>query len=669
MTIYTVLTFANPAVLWGLLALAIPVIIHLFNFRRVKRVQFSNIALLKKVKEESSSKRKPVELLILLSRLLFISFLIFSFAQPIFKNNANDQELSDEVLIYLDNSLSMDMPVSSQQSAFDRAYSLSAGVVDAYPESAKFKFLENGYGNSLNTSYTASTIKDRFTELELSGVGRSMDEIQSRIAASGFRGDVYLISDFQKNKENELRNIASDSLRNYYLMPIEGENNSNLYFDTAYLENSFLLGAMKNNLKVVLRNEGTEDFEDVNVRLFFDDQLSSTALVNVPANGVKEHIFEVDQSATGLNKAKVTLDDSKVLFDNEYFLTLNNIERVIVHEVKGIDSNGFIEQLYADNELFNYQAFNANNIDNNELLQSDIIILNQLSDFSNQLISALKTFLEKNGTVLIIPSAESNFQTFSQLGLTIRFDSDERLGLGQPNFQNPFFDGVFENTNEAIAMPEASITYRLVNSELGVLNFKNGREFLSKAELPLGNAYVFSSDFSAEATSFPSHSLFVPVMYKLALGSKVNLSKLYYLTDEQTMVYPLEENLTANDIITLSDGESMITPDQRISGKNLIMEIPKDELNAGHYTIMKRETELGTIAFNQSKAESSVERHSIDELETIALAKNINVIQAEDGIEVNRELTAGIKGINLWKYALMLGLLFLFAEVILIRYL
>lgn len=669
MTIYTALTFANSAVLWGLLALAIPVIIHLFNFRRVKRVQFSNIALLKKVKEESSSKRKPVELLILLSRLLFLAFLIFAFAQPIFKDNANDQELSDEVLIYLDNSLSMDMPVSSQQSAFDRAYSLSTGVVDAYPESAKFKFLENGYGNSLNTSYTASTIKDRFTELELSGVGRSMDEIQSRIAASGFRGDVYLISDFQKSRENELGNIASDSLRNYYLMPIEGENNSNLYFDTAYLENSFLLGAMKNNLKVVLKNEGAEDFEDVNLRLFFDDQLASTALLNVAANGITEHIFEIDQSAKGLNNAKVTLDDSKVLFDNEYFLTLNNIEKVIVHEVKGPDSNGFIEQLYADNELFNYKAFNANNIDNNELLQSDIIILNQLSDFSNQLISALKTFLEKNGTVLIIPSAESNFQTFSQLGLTIRFDSDERLGLGQPNFQNPFFDGVFENTKEAIAMPEASITYRLINSELGVLNFKNGREFLSKAELPLGNAYVFSSDFSAEATSFPSHSLFVPVMYKLALGSKVNLSKLYYLTDEQTMVYPLEESLTANDIVTLSDGENKITPDQRISGKSLIMEIPKDELKAGHYNILKGETELGTIAFNQSKAESSVDRHSIDELETIAQAKNINLIQAEDGIEVNRELTAGIKGINLWKYALMLGLLFLFAEVILIRYL
>ena len=669
MTIYTILTFANPAVLWGLFALAIPVIIHLFNFRRVKRVQFSNIALLKKVKEESSAKRKPVELLILLARLLFIAFLVFSFAQPVFKDEANDKTLSDEVLIYLDNSLSMDMPVGSQQSAFDLAFSLSTGIVDAYPESAKFKFLENGYGNSLNTSYSASTMKDRFTELQLSGVGRDVSEIQSRIASNGFRGDVYLVSDFQKSQTNDLSSLVGDTLRNYYLMPILAENSSNLYFDTTYLENSFLLGALKNNLKVVIKNEGAEDYEDVNVRLFFDDQLSSTALVDVPANGITEYTFEIDQSASGLSNAKLDLDDSKVVFDNEFYLTLNNIEKVTVHEVKALDANPFIARLYADNELFNYQAFDLNNLDNNALLQGDIIILNQLTNLSNQLIAALKTFLSQNGTVLIIPNRDTQTEDLSQLGLTVRQDSDERIGLSQPNLQNPFYDGVFEATNEAIAMPEASNTYRLMNSELAILDFKNGREFLSKAEMQTGNVYFFSGDFNATSTSFPSHSLFVPVMYKLALGSKVNLSKLYYLTNEQTVVYPLEESLTSNDIVKLKNGESEITPDQRISGKNLIMEIPKNELKAGHYTIFSGDNTLGVIAFNQSKTESSTERYAIETLETIAQADHITLIQAEDALEVDRELTSGIKGINLWKYALMLALLFLFVEVILIRYL
>jgi len=253
--------------------------------------------------------------------------------------------------------------------------------------------------------------------------------------------------------------------------------------------------------------------------------------------------------------------------------------------------------------------------------------------------------------------------------LTVRLDSDERLGLSQPNLQNPFYDGVFEATNEAIAMPEASNTYRLMNSELAILSFKNGREFLSKAETQKGNLYFFSSDFDANSTSFPNHSLFVPVMYKLALGSKINLSKLYYLTNEQTVVYPLGESLTSNEIVKLSDGTNEITPDQRVSGKNLIMELPKNQLNAGHYTILKDENVLGTIAFNQSKTESSTERYSIEELGTITQANHISLIQAEDALQVDRELTSGIKGTNLWKYALMLALIFLFVEVILIRYL
>lgn len=669
MTVYSILIFSNPLLLWGLLALAIPVIIHLFNFRKVKRIQFSNIALLKRVKEETSSKRKPVELLILASRLLFIAFLIFAFAQPLFKDKSNALELSDQALIYLDNSMSMDMPVNNQQSAFDVAFSLATGVVGAYPESAKFKFLENGYGNSLNTSYTASTMRDRFTEMQLSGIGRSPAEIQSRIAASAFKGDVYLISDFQKSEEIDLDPIVNDTTRNYYLLPVESEISSNLYFDTAYLANSFLSGAMKNELKVVVRNEGTEDFENVNLRLFYNDQLASTAQIDVSANGLREYTFEIDPKANGLDNVKLSLDDSKVLFDNDFNLTLNNIEKVSVHEVAGAKSSPYVRQLFGENELFNYKTFDINNLDNSQLVLGDIIILNQLTTFSNQLIASLNKVLEMNGTVLIIPSSEGTVQMYSQLALNVRNDSEEKLALAQPNFQNPFFDGIFEEKNEAIAMPEASINFRLMNSELAVLSFKNGREFLSKVDATSGNVYFFSTDFSDNATSFPSHSLFVPIMYKLALGSKVNLSRLYYLTDEQTIIYPLDVSLSSNDILTLENDNKKITPDQRISGKSLVMEVPKDELSAGNYQLKMGDQVLGTLAFNQSESESSVQRYSADELQKLADAPHIYFINASEAIDVDRELTSGIKGIELWKYALMLSLLFLFAEIILIRYL
>jgi hypothetical protein len=39
--------FLFPTFLWSLLAVGVPIAIHLFNFRRTRRVYFSNVSLLK----------------------------------------------------------------------------------------------------------------------------------------------------------------------------------------------------------------------------------------------------------------------------------------------------------------------------------------------------------------------------------------------------------------------------------------------------------------------------------------------------------------------------------------------------------------------------------------------------------------------------------------------
>lgn len=667
MQTYLVLSFLNPSVLWGLLAISIPIIIHLFNLRRVKKVEFSNIALLKRVKEETSAKKKPVELLILLARILFVSFLVIAFAQPVSKDEDNALELNENVLIYLDNSLSMQKAVGTQTSAFDQAFAYANVIVDAYPDNAKFKFIENNYSNSLVVNYSKETIKDRLTELEFSSVSRSIPEIQKRLANSEFNGDIYLISDFQKSGEPSLASMSSDTTNNYYMVPIGSEESGNLYFDSAYLENSFLLGELKNELKVSVRNDGDQALDDVNLRLFFDNQLTSTALVDIDANGSLVHAFEIDRDAAGLDRVRVSLEDAQVDFDNELFLTLNNIEKINVFEIRESGSRSYVSQLYGDNELFNFQSFNTGNIDLNQLTGADLIILNQISNFSNQLTSAINDFLEAEGSVLMIPSRNLSAGRYTDFGLRVTEDSRQRVQLSNPDLNNPFFAGVFEEDAQNISMPEATTYFRLRNQELSLLDFKNGRSFLTKATTE-GSLYFFSSSFETGMTSFPNHSVFVPVMYKLALGSKVNLSRLYYSTNDETIVYPTDLK-TSGGVINLKKGDVELTPDQRFSGANLVMEIPKDEIGPGHFDVKSTDTNLGVIAFNLPKEESGGDRFSTDELLELAQANHINMIEADDALGVDREITAGIKGIGLWRYALLLALLFLFVEIILIRYL
>ena len=57
--------FVHPSFLWALGLLAIPIIIHLFKFRRFKTVYFSNVAFLKQIQQESTNRNKLKHLLVL----------------------------------------------------------------------------------------------------------------------------------------------------------------------------------------------------------------------------------------------------------------------------------------------------------------------------------------------------------------------------------------------------------------------------------------------------------------------------------------------------------------------------------------------------------------------------------------------------------------------------
>jgi hypothetical protein len=100
------MTWLYPSFLWALILLAIPIIIHLFNFRKYKIIQFSNVRFLKQIDTQSKSGNQIKKLLILLSRLLALTFLIFAFAQPLIKST-QASDTTRFISILIDNSYSM----------------------------------------------------------------------------------------------------------------------------------------------------------------------------------------------------------------------------------------------------------------------------------------------------------------------------------------------------------------------------------------------------------------------------------------------------------------------------------------------------------------------------------------------------------------------------------
>src|SRR6187431_847874 len=103
------MSFVYPAFLFGLFAVAIPILVHLFNFRRFKKIYFTNVRFLREIKQDTRNRSRLKHLLILASRILAVIFLVLAFAQPYIPARGTKTTAgAKRVSVYVDNSFSMD---------------------------------------------------------------------------------------------------------------------------------------------------------------------------------------------------------------------------------------------------------------------------------------------------------------------------------------------------------------------------------------------------------------------------------------------------------------------------------------------------------------------------------------------------------------------------------
>ncbi len=102
--------FLNPLVLFGLLAASIPVLIHLLNLRKLKRIDFSTLAFLKELQKNKIRKIKIKQLLLLALRIMIILFIVLAFARPTLKGisiGGMSSAAKTTAVFILDNTFSM----------------------------------------------------------------------------------------------------------------------------------------------------------------------------------------------------------------------------------------------------------------------------------------------------------------------------------------------------------------------------------------------------------------------------------------------------------------------------------------------------------------------------------------------------------------------------------
>ena len=709
------MSFVYPSFLFGLLALSIPIIIHLFNFRRTKKVYFSNNQFLKNVKKATTSKLQIKHLLILLARLAFITFLVLAFAQPFIPGkNTNAAAGRKMVYLYLDNSLSMSSELASGVRGIDQGVSYINEIVARYPQNTEYKLLTNDFGNFSRVPKGNEELNELAAEVSLTSVPRRAEEILSKIrsdintdvqTAADASYDVYLISDFQQSTMGNLQPLREDTTAQINLVPITTSFASNVYVDSVYLANPFMLAEQANELSVSIRNEGREPVTDLIVRLLINDQQVANASLDVGAFTSDTLNFTLNFPLEAQNRCQLVFEDYPVTFDNEFFFTLNLGDKISVLEItqgqtnRNADQPTNVAQVYANEALFDFQSFSINNLDYSLIENTNLLVLNELGNVPEETRAAimpyLQNFIENGGHLVFVMPASGDISFLKAVtgnrSLTaerVPLPDSSQIALSNPDLANPFFSNMFEENADNFEMPAA---VPLVNHNLRgetLLSYRNGNPYLLSLQGP-GAApdqfFVFTTPLRQDFTSLYRHAIFVPVMYRLASSSKSLDVPLYYSTD-RPLINLRVASLAGDSIATgqssfvykLQHDEQEIVPQQRVINQRLVMEVPTDVVEAGFYALTRTaeanrgdsEQPLLTLSFNISQTESQVEQYGAEALEAVANNTNhINVFEADDTETFAALMQSREDGTALWQYALALALFFLLVEVLLIRFL
>lgn len=683
--------FIYPEFLFALFALAIPIIVHLFNFRKFKKIYFTNVRFLHEVKKDTQSRNKLRHLLVLISRMLAISFLVLAFAQPYIPSGETVQMSNNRLVsIFVDNSFSMEA-LSKNGNLLDEAKHRAREIALAYNPGDQFQLLTHDFESRHQRLTSREEFLQNLDDVKTSAAVRTLPEVLSRqkdllrqeSSNKSAKPFVYIVSDFQRSITQFESNVADSNL-NIRLVPIQTGRRQNISIDTILFTNPFVQLNNPVELEIRLRNTGEKLAENIPLKLLLNETQKALASVNIPENSTASVKLSFNITEPGWQAGRISITDYPVTFDDDYYFSLNVLPEVKILCIQGDAESGFFNALYAADSYFKYYQASYLQVDYSTLSANSLIILNGILEISTGLEQELVRYADQGGTLFIIPAAKANLQSYrsllSKLDCNYFTSLDENTEtVNKLEYKHPLFSGVFETGKsipENIDLPSASKYYRIDKSQRNrgqsLLQFQNGFSFLNINEFGSGRVLTLSVPLDDNFSNFSRHALFVPIFIKAALMGASLLPSPSIIGRDQHVSLQLDTLLPGDRVVHVinKDLNFDVIPESRIIENRWIIALHDQVKKSGNYILADGNRKISNLSFNFDRKESDLNFYSSEELQNeldkYALS-NFSIISAE-GKNLSHTITQMNEGNRVWKYFILLALLALAAEIFLLKW-
>jgi hypothetical protein len=716
------MTFLNPAILWGLAAISIPIIIHIFNLKRTKKIEFSTLMFLKEIQQSKYKKIKLKQLLILFCRIAMIILLVLAFARPFQKGYLGaDEKARSSVLLILDNSYSMqsrEQQSSAGGSEFEIAKSKLLETLNLLGEDDEIFFTTTSdidIPSLINLFKDINALKDSVSNSKISDVTRYFNEViiySKRILESSANPykEIFLFTDGQKNFIEGLEQIPSkielDEFTKVNVILTGSRTGNNISLDTINTITKIFERNRNVKLKCTVNNRNNFNVSNKSIGINFSDgKYRDEKVIDIPSNSSVEVEFNFAPGVSGyaggyIELTQSEISDDEIVNDNKRYFSFYVPSKVKLLMASNLPSDldyiklalSSSEELMRDSsnnrtEFFDIKQTGADGLTNENLSPYECVLFADYTTFSNSDADKIYEYVQSGGGVVIYPGSHINIENYNNV-LLKRFElppisnhfgsasGEQSIIFSKIDFEHPIFEGIFKEQNPGeknFTKESPQIKYGLNllpgNNTLGIIKLNNEKSFLNEYTSGKGKILFYSVTPDMVNSDFPASNLFSPITVRsiLYLANSSQLKEAIAGRDYFAELSKLTNNNA--DTLQLKNLQNYVNENLRVSSKNdAVTDLKPYLANSSIYSIHQREQVVFSFPCNTDKRESGIEKIESKDIE--------NYLKSKFGEEISVILpTAAISesvfelrtGREIWQYFLIAALLFLALETLISR--
>jgi len=698
------MNFLNPFFLLGLLAVAIPVIIHLINLRRPQKVQFSTLSFLNELKKSTIRRIRIKQYLLMTLRALAVLFLALALARPFLPptlTGTSGSESPKTIGILVDNSPSMNR-IGTRGPLIEQARDIATTIIEGARSEDRFIMgTTNGEQPTINIQGSSGAL-ERLSGIEVSNTGNFLSEafqlLYERLQQSpAEQAVIYLISDGQQSQLEDLEQLSTPNgttaAKNisFQLVELGDVGQQNLAVSGLSLQGQMLSSGSPAVLQVEVTNVGEVAAVNQFVSLELEDRMVGQYQVDLEPGSSQEFLFEIVPDKVGDIPGEILLDGDEVTYDNSRYFVLRiprsrSVLLLTEEETSGSDFQSYLkpalEAARQTNTQIVFEEQGTEDADQSNLNTYDVVVLDGLDQIPEYWFDDLQRFVQNGKGILFFPSEQgdvNNYNSFFRLfnAGTFRNVTGEYASFREVDeFDelvegHPILDQLFEKEEGeeiSLDLPELFFYFNYELPEntgsFTVLRSQNDAPLLTEQRFGEGRLLVFAYGTDPGWTNFPVNPLFAPLYYRTVLYASSSEQGGF---EQHTLGRPFEwQGELQAGAVEINYGEQVVRPEVQGMPEGVRISYPGREWTPGIYTISDG-ADKRLVAVNQYIMESYFDTLPEQELEKM-LSNHVNVNNRIAAGEISRqnleeELNAASFGKEIWSWFVWLALLLLIAEM------